>query len=232
MAGDGRIQMRVGRLRIDQLRLGQLRLVSWTGGRWCSWRAQSSPSSPSAPWPRRSRSGTGCLQGRASPACGSAGSTAPRRSGCSGSGSPARRQPWQYGRAPVRRSSTAPGQGCRSIRIGPSTTSSARRSHRPQCGGGWRRPPGPGRRRGRTRRVSPPRSRAWRGGWTCRREGPRWLSIRAAPRRAGAAGSVVDVAAAVQAVSTTWLAATGSVALPVRTAEPPVTQAEAERAVV
>ncbi len=48
--------------------------------------------------------------------------------------------------------------------------------------------------------------------------------------RAGAAGSAVDVAAAVQAVSTSWLGAMGPVALPVPVAEPPVTQAEAERA--
>ena len=48
--------------------------------------------------------------------------------------------------------------------------------------------------------------------------------------RAGAAGSAVDVAAAVQAVSTSWLWCHGSRGPARAVVEPPVTQAEAERA--
>jgi vancomycin resistance protein YoaR len=46
----------------------------------------------------------------------------------------------------------------------------------------------------------------------------------------GSRGTAVDVPAAVTAVATSWLAAAGPLDLPSRVAEPPVTRAEAERA--
>jgi len=47
---------------------------------------------------------------------------------------------------------------------------------------------------------------------------------------AGSLGTTVDVPAAVRVVAAAWLAAAGPVALPTRSTEPPVTRAEAERA--